>query len=129
MNDKGFTIIELLAVLVVLVMILMIAIPSITSSVERNKDTLNQKKIEVIESSAQEYVSKYKNKISNYSGFISGSCCIELEDIKNIGLLSENELLDTDKGKISGYVCYDSTNKKYSYTETEKTSCGVDSNE
>ena len=40
LNNKGFTLIELLAVLVILVVIMSIAIPSITSSVERNKENM-----------------------------------------------------------------------------------------
>ena len=44
MNNKGFTLIELLAVLAVMITILLIAIPSISSSIERNKDKFDKMK-------------------------------------------------------------------------------------
>lgn len=123
MNNKGFTLVELLAVLIVLTTILLIAIPSITSSVERNKQKIKNKKIEVIESAAVEYGSKYKNKFEDYSKFTSGDCCLPVSELETVGLLTSKEVNDADDNKISGYVCFDNGN--YSYTNIVKTSCEV----
>ena len=113
-NNKGFTLIELLAVLVVLITILIIAIPSITSSIERNKKKMLEKKYDLIEAAAESYVNLYKNGI-NYTNFKAGTCGIDISKIKNVGLLTDEDLLDSDNNIISGSVWYDKTNKKYYY--------------
>lgn len=122
MNNKGFTLIELLAVLVVLITILVIAIPSITSSVERNKEKMLEKKYDLIEVAAESYVNLYKNSIK-YTEFKVGQCGISVEDIKSVGLLTEEDLLDSDNKKIDGYVWYNTTNKKYEYSKKDDVNC------
>ena len=104
MNNKGFTLVELLAVLVVLTTILLIAIPSITSSVERNKEKIRNKKINIIENAGYQYAKKYKNVIPEYNEFINGSCYIDINDIKNVGLISDEDRKDADDNIISGYL-------------------------
>jgi len=121
MNNKGFTLVELLAVLVILITILLIAIPTITSSVERNKQNALAKKYDIIEAAAETYVNLYKNSI-RYNDFISGTCGIEINDLKDIGLLTDDDLKDADNNTILGYVKYNSSNKKYEYSNTG-TSC------
>jgi len=111
-NNKGFTLVELLAVLVILITILLIAIPSITSSVERNKEKMYNKKIDLIEVAAESYVNLYKN-IINYSDFKNGSCGIGVNLLKDVGLLTDEDLLDSNNNKIYGYVWYNGT--KYEF--------------
>ena len=65
LNKKGFTLVELLVVLVILAVIMSIAIPSVTSSIERSKDKQKKAKIELIESAAEIYFDRYKNR-TNY---------------------------------------------------------------
>lgn len=121
-NNKGFTLVELLAVLVILILILTIAIPSITSSVERNKNNVLNKKINIIEAQAESYVDLYKNKISNYDTFKNGRCGISVESIKAVGLLTDEDLKDADENDITGNVYYNNTEKKYIY-QKNGTSC------
>ena len=128
LNNKGFTLVELLAVLVILVTILTIAIPSITSSVERNKANMLLKKKKIIEAQAEIFADMYKNKFSNYSNFTNGNCCIIISKIKDVGLLSEEDLKDADGNPISGFVCYDSSTKIYEYSTSipsGKSTCAI----
>ena len=114
LGSNGFTLVELLAVLVVLVTILLIALPSITSSVERNKQKMLDKKIDIIEAAAENYVNMYKNKITNYDGFVNGTCTINITTIQAKNLLTEADLKDADNKEITGYIKYE--NGKYIYT-------------
>lgn len=114
-NNKGFTLIELLAVLVILVTILTIAIPSITSSVERNKESMLNKKIDIIETTMELYVSNYKNKF-NYADFKSNNCCIDINKLVEKGLLTNDDITDANGNTIKGMVCYE--NKEYKYYDT-----------
>ena len=123
-NNKGFTLVELLAVLVILITILLIAIPSITSSVERNKKNMLNKKIDIIEAAAESYVNLYKNSINNYSLFKQGNCVININDIKEKGLLTNEDLLDSDSNSITGYILYETATKEYKYSkELSKGEC------
>ena len=110
LNNKGFSLVELLAVLVILITILLIAIPSITSSVERNKRKMLEKKYDLIEAQAESYVNLYKNKF-DYNSFIEGDCQIGINKIKEVGLLTDEDLLDADGKEIIGVIKYE--NKKY----------------
>lgn len=111
-NNKGFTLVELLAVLVILITILLIALPSITSSVERNKAKMLEKKYDLIEAAAESYVNLYRNSI-NYTSFKAGTCGIDISKIKTVGLLTDEDLLDADNNVISGSVWY--SDEKYVY--------------
>lgn len=125
MNNKGFTLVELLAVLVILIIILTIAIPSITSSIERNKENMLSKKIDIIETSMEAYVDLYKNKIK-YTEFKNGQCSINIIKLKDTGILKDSDMIDSDGNEIKGYIYYDISNKKNKYT---KEIIGVDCNE
>ena len=79
LNNKGFTLVELLAVLVILVAIMSIAIPSISSSLERSKGKQEESKHKILESAAELYVTDHRNSITK------SSCVITLETLlKNI---------------------------------------------
>jgi len=124
-NNKGFTLVELLAVLVILITILTIAIPSITSSVERNKQNVLNKKIDIIEVAAETFVNQYKNTFGDYSLFTDGTCCINIVKIKEKGILTEEDLKDANDNVITGYVCLESNDYKYYESESGKTACTI----
>lgn len=111
LNRKGFTLVELLVVLVILVVIMTIAIPSVTSSIERSKEKQKNSKIELIISSAELYVDKYKN---SYSGNI-----VKIQDIICDGLLTKEEAKDpfNEKYTLSGYVSYTKSNNEYKWID------------
>lgn len=94
-NNKGFTLIELLGVIVVLVAIMLVAIPSIASTFERNKNKVNEQRKEVIISAGEIYASKHKKTI-DYTGFLGGTCGITIQTIKDDGLLTDDELKDSN---------------------------------
>ncbi len=107
MNRKGFTLVELLAVLVILGIIAILAIPSINSSMSRTREKQNAKRIDLIISSAYEYVSENRNKISNFlrkNGV--DSCYIEVDDLINGNFLSDDLSLDMKNNKFDGLILY-----------------------
>ncbi len=108
-NNKGFTLVELLAVIVILITILLIAIPSITSSLERSKEKQNQAKYRLIESASEIYISDHKNTLGD-----TGHVC--LSDLKNDGLLIAAELKDSNDDVIDGCVLFDLTASPNVYT-------------
>lgn len=114
-NNKGFTLVELLAVLVIMIAIASIAIPTINSSLERSKNNQNQKRIKILESAAELYVSEHKNTFDGV--------CIALSLLKNEGYVDEEALNDADGKKFVGYI---SVTESGSYTfvkDGNETSC------
>jgi type IV pilus assembly protein PilA len=108
LNNRGFTLVELLAVLVILIAIMSIAIPSISSSLERSKAKQNEARKKVIIAAAELYVTDNKNKI--YKTFQENTawekCQISFKELVHSGYLSNEELKDADDNDISGVIEY-----------------------
>lgn len=111
LNDKGFTLVELLAALVILTAIMGIAIPSISSSLERTKEKQNAARVKVLESAAELYVTDHKNAIFNHLGTMN-TCYISL----NLLEVSEDNLLDANDNAFSGVIVFTKPNI-YEYKE------------
>ena len=116
LNDKGFTLVELLAVLVILIAITGIAIPTISSSLERTKDKQNEARYKILESAAEQYVTDYKNDVYiNLNNLGRNSCFITLTDLSEY--LSSDDMKDADGEELTGRVIFEKPNN-YNYTET-----------
>ena len=145
LNNKGFTLVELLAVIVILLAISMVAIPNITASLEKNKNRLSESQKKIIVSSAELFISENKNSLGYYSNFMNGACCLStdtLKDNKNkynykdfmqnkCGIatdwlvsnnyLSSDDLIDGDNKTIIGCVMYNNGN--YSFIDERTNDC------
>ncbi len=99
LNNRGFTLVELLVVIVILIAIVSLAIPSITSSMERSKDKINAGKLEVLGSAGELYLSsKNRSKLSDY---YAGNCCVKLSTLKDNDYVSDDDLKDADNEYFS----------------------------
>jgi len=106
LNNKGFTLVELLAVVAILVIIMLVAIPNISSSIERTRNKQDEGTKKIIESAARLYYSKYRGTIT------SSDCKISVNTLKDEGYLG-----DEDVSNFNGCVIYDGTSLG-NYTET-----------
>ena len=108
LNNKGFTLVELLAVVVILVIIMTVALPNISSSIERSQNKQDAAMEKVIISAGELYVSKHKASIKNKLSTIS-SCSISVQD-----LTSENYLSSEDVSNYSSSCLnYNGSNFEY----------------
>ena len=119
LNNKGFTLVEILAVLIILVAIMAVAITSITSSIERSKEKQNNAKIKMLESFAEIYVTNHKNAIDNKLSD-TGSCYITLSTLREESFFKEDADLDADGKEFKGRIIYTKPNS-YIYDENYET--------
>lgn len=90
-NQKGFTLIEMLAVVVILSILMAIMIPSVNHLITRNQenDYANLKKAMI--SGAKIYLSDYRYDIS-----VSGTCNHD-DEVKNISSIGDDLVLVNSK--------------------------------
>lgn len=114
LNNKGFTLVELLAVLAILITILLVAIPSITSSLSRSEKKELDAKKELIASSVEIAVSK--NDSCYYSQFKNNTCNFSVQKLIDIGFITEDMGKDNNGNIISGCIIY--KDNKYQFLDS-----------
>ncbi len=85
-NNRGFTLVELLAIVILLAVIAIIAAPNIANEIQRNEEENQNVLNEKIENAAHLYAAKY------YANDLVDGESIEftLEDLQNDGLINLN---------------------------------------
>jgi len=115
-NNKGFTLVELLAVLVILAAIMGIAIPSITASMERSKAKQTASKIKMLESFAELYVTEHKNSVyKNLDDSGKDECHIAIGEEKYKKYITEDANIDADGNEITGYIVFNREKNSYKH--------------
>lgn len=93
-KNKGFTLIEMLAVLVIIILLTSVVVPSIINLITKNKNKLSSQTKEIIYSAA----SLYLDENNNYSKSVGNVYCITLASLVNDGKL-EAPINDFKTGK------------------------------
>ncbi len=111
LDNKGFTLVEVLAVLVILVVIMSIAIPNISSSLERSRGKQDTARQDVLKSYAELYISDNRNKVS------SDTCYITLNELVDNGYASSSEIEDSDGNVFAEDIIYRRSDNSYEFGE------------
>lgn len=109
MNNKGFTLVELLAVIAILLAIVLMSTVGINAVVQRNKYKANEAREKLIVSAGILYAKDKKNKY-NYNDFIQNKCGIATEWLVSNGYLTSDEIIDSDNKTIIGCIMYNDGN-------------------
>lgn len=108
LDNRGFTLVELLAVVAIIVIIMGIAIPNISSSIERSNAKKDKAMEKVIKSAGELYVSKYKSTILEKSQ----RCYINVSTLIEEGYLNGDDLGEHASG------CLEYKNKALTYVDS-----------
>lgn len=82
-NNKGFTLVELLAVMVILISISMVAVIGITSSLEKSEKKECEHQKELVINAAKIYFS------------LEGGTCVQISVLKSKGYIKDEKKIDT----------------------------------
>ncbi|HPF83081.1 MAG TPA: type II secretion system protein [Bacilli bacterium] len=113
-KNKGFTLIELIAIIVLLGLLALIVVPKVKDIIETSREKALEEQIGRIEEEAKKYALEIINDIpENELGFY-----ISLDDLKDNGYLEDKDIIDpTNKEKMTGCVVvkYIESDDKYTY--------------
>ena len=86
MNNKGFTLVEILGVIVILIIVFILVYPAVNNIISQSKDTVYQKQINNILNSAYDLSLKKINYLPDYQN----KTYITLGELKSEGLIDVN---------------------------------------
>lgn len=102
-NNKGFTLVELLAVMVILISISLVAVVTVTESLTRREEKELNEQIELAKGAAKIYFS------------LNGNSCVEISELISGNYFSETHKID----ELNSSWTVKLVNNEYVYSSTE----------
>lgn len=100
MKNKGFTLVELLAVIIILGLISLVAVPAVSHLLKENKENAYESKKDMLLSQAKMYTKENRNYLydsdKTYNGYVCNN--ITVQELINTGYINESKLKD---GKVT----------------------------
>ena len=111
MENKGFTLIELILVITLLGIIALIAVPTITGILKDSKEGASKEQQRIIINAAKTYM------VNNSTKLPTDKCYVSLETLNSEGILPKKEIIDpgNKNNTLNGYVIITFENNKYKY--------------
>ena len=116
LNNKGFSLIEILSVILILSIILAIAIPDTTYSIKKGEDKISSINDEVILSAANIYVEEFQDELNWYMDNNLKIACFPTYKLEEKGYLT-NDNLKSYRGKYIKVMQNNGLNSYY-FTDT-----------
>lgn len=121
MKNKGFTLVELLAVILILSLLILIVIPSIMSSVKSSENKTDDLTLKIIYEATSLYVSNHKENFEEVNG---SSGFVTLRTLVNEGLLSEPIKMSGKGDDLTDTKCVEITyNNGYTLELRDNNNC------
>lgn len=116
MNNKGFTLVELLSIIVIISFIAAFSFSVVTKKIKESKEKLYDSLINDIEEAGKKYMLQQETSLDQYH---TNTLCITIEQLQNAGHLEKGEIKNPKNNEVlSGFVQiqYDDNNNQYRYT-------------
>lgn len=117
MNNKGFTLVELLAVLAILGVIAIIAIPTISTTLNKEDKLDLKRRKEII-------LSETEIKIDKINDLLNNNECCDVASLVSGKIITASQAKDKNKNVIEGGVKYDA-NHELVYDDLCTTKCNT----
>ena len=119
MKNKGFTLVELLAVVAILMLLISVITPKVMSQLNMSEDVTQKEQINTLIDIAKIYTNQNTTKLpeENHTSIIT------IEELKQSELINKNEIIDPKtKEQITGCIRITIEHNKYKY-EYSKNNC------
>jgi len=116
MKNKGFTLVELLAVVVILMALVALITPKIFSQLKTAGDVTEKEQINSLINISKIYMNQHPNLLPEEDGINT----ITLTELKQSGLIKSEEILNPNtQEELTGCIVVTSKNNKYEYKYSE----------
>lgn len=132
-NNRGFTLVELLAVIVILAILALIAVPNVSNLLNKSKNNMFCKKVQSIEAAAKYYAQDHDDKLT----FTDEEAKVKIGTLLEMGYIKEDnkgkndvtDPRDSSKDLKDVEVTIKIVNERYygvyPLTEEERKTCGI----
>ena len=114
LNNRGFTLVELIAVLVILISVMMVTIPAVSTSLEKNKVKQIESTKKLLVNASEFYVTNNKSNIN----FSNDYCYIRLDILVSEKYVDKDAVKDPDGKALAGGVVFDIANYSFEYRDS-----------
>ena len=100
MNNKGYTLVEVLSVFVILGIIIMISVPIVSGVINTSKEKAYDEQVKILEEATRTYMSRNSKELPLYE---DEKKCITVETLKNNGFIKD-KVIKNPVGRTSEHV-------------------------
>ena len=117
MKNKGFTLVELLAVIAILMLLITVITPKVMKQLNSAKNITEQKQIDTLIEIAKIYTNEHTNRLP----LGNNESIITIDELKQAGLINKDQILNPKtKEEMTGCVKIQNViNNKYKYIYSE----------
>lgn len=119
-NNKGFTLVELLAVVVILIIVISLITPKVFNQLKTAEKITDQEQINAIIDTSKLYMNQHSELLPEHNSLY----IITLNELKESGLIKTSQILNpSTKEELTGCVVVNYENNKYKYEYKEEKDC------
>ena len=116
MKNKGFTLVELLAVVAILMLLVSVITPKVMSQLNTSKEVTQKEQINTLINIAKIYTNQNTEKLPENNSI----SVVTIQELKESGLINKNQILDPKtKEELTGCILIKDENNKYKYEYNE----------
>ena len=119
MKNKGFTLVELLAVIAILMLLIAVITPKVISQLNTSKTITQQEQINSLINAAKIYTNQNTDLLPEENGVSS----ITIDELKQSNLIDKSKVIDPKtKEELTGCILIRDESNKYKYEYKENCS-------
>ena len=117
MKNKGFTLVELLAIIVILMLLITVITPKVIKQLNTSEDVTQKEQINTLINIAKIYTEEKTEKLPEKNSV----SVVTIQELKESGLINKKQVLDPKTNEeLTGCIKIKDENNKYKYEYTDE---------